>query len=90
MTTEREEFEAYVSNNGRWPRSIDRNGESYRLIQTQSAWDTWKDARAPLLETLRMKDVSVALAIKTQQALEDLLKKAEEELATAQARIVSG
>ena len=87
MTTEREEFEAYVSNNGRWPRSIDRNGESYRLIQTQSAWDTWKDARAPLLETLRMKNASVALAIKTQQAVEDLLQKAEEELATAQARI---
>ena len=47
----------------------------------------WQAARAPLLETLRMKDASVALAIKTQQAVEDLLKKAEEELATAQARI---
>ena len=53
MTTKREEFEAYMSNNGRGPRSLDRDGEGYRVIQTQSAWNTWQAACAPLLEMIK-------------------------------------
>jgi len=80
MTTEREEFEAYVSDNRRWLRSIDRDGEGYRLIQTQSAWDTWKAARALLLER-------IANAQGECDAAEKLINHQMDELAVAHARI---
>ena len=80
MTTEREEFEAYVSDNRRWLRSIDRDGEGYRFMQTQASWDTWQAARAPLLER-------IANAQGECDAAEKLINHQMDELAVAHARI---
>ena len=38
----RSEFEKWESDNGKWPRSIERSGEGYRLITVQSDWTAWK------------------------------------------------
>ena len=50
LPDEREAFEAYMSDNGKWPAAVQRydNGSrSYVLLQTATAWETWQ-ARAAL------------------------------------------
>jgi hypothetical protein len=43
----RAEFEVYMSENGAYPRAIERNSNgTYRLMQTSSAWVVWQAARA--------------------------------------------
>lgn len=39
---EREAFEYWVSDRGRWPKSISRLGDGYRLMQTHTKWLAWK------------------------------------------------
>jgi hypothetical protein len=46
---ERKAFEAWYSDEGLFPRSIERNGGSYILMQAQQAWTAWQ-ARAALDE----------------------------------------
>lgn len=42
---ERAMFEAWYSDQGKWPQAVQRSGEAgqggYRLAQTQSAWVVW-------------------------------------------------
>ncbi|HAO02982.1 MAG TPA: hypothetical protein DCQ42_15015 [Halomonas sp.] len=42
--SQRERFERWFSDQGKWPQSVERSGEGYRLMQAQSAWETWKIA----------------------------------------------
>lgn len=44
---ERAAFEAYYSENGKWPAAIQRRGDSYILGSAQSAWTVWQ-ARAAI------------------------------------------
>lgn len=45
---EREAFEAWFSSDGKWPKSVERNGDCYKLIQAQQAWDAFQAGRASL------------------------------------------
>lgn len=40
------DFEKWYSNSGEYPKSIDRAGESYKMIQAANAWDVWKQSAA--------------------------------------------
>ena len=44
--TSREEFEAWVTDGGKWPAAVHRTGNHYSLIATIVQWDSWKAARA--------------------------------------------
>lgn len=47
----REAFENYASNGGQWPKPLERFAGEYNLMQTASAWVTWKCAwKAALAE----------------------------------------
>lgn len=39
---ERQRFERWASDDGRFPRAIERKGFSYILLQTQSQWEAWR------------------------------------------------
>ena len=41
---DREGFEKWASDDGAWPKAIERNGEDYKLMQTQLFWCGWKAA----------------------------------------------
>lgn len=40
----RDSFEAWASDAYKWPNAIERSGEGYRLMQTQSSWEAWSMA----------------------------------------------
>lgn len=44
---ERGRFEAWYDPDGKYPRSIERSGDSYTYIQASSSWEVWQ-ARAAL------------------------------------------
>ena len=44
--SEREQFEAWASDNNEWPQCIERSGDSYKLMQTKLKWEAWQAARA--------------------------------------------
>ena len=39
----RAKFEARASDNGKWPRAIERSGDGYKLMQTHSDWMAYRD-----------------------------------------------
>ncbi|MGE6580355.1 hypothetical protein ACQKD0_04890 [Vreelandella aquamarina] len=42
--SQRERFERWFSDQGKWPQSVERSGEGYRLMQANDAWLTWQAA----------------------------------------------
>ena len=40
----REAFERWMTQDGRWPKSVERHNGSYVLMQTASAWEAWRAA----------------------------------------------
>jgi hypothetical protein len=40
----REAFEAYFSEGGKWPKAVERSGDSYSLMQAAAAWRVWQEA----------------------------------------------
>lgn len=44
--TSREEFEAWVTDESKWPAAAQRTGDTYRLMTTQQQWIAWQAARA--------------------------------------------
>ena len=44
VMSQRERFEHWFSDQGKWPQAVERSGEGYKLMQAQSAWETWKVA----------------------------------------------
>ena len=42
--TIREKFELYYSDEGKWPKAVERSGEGYKLLQAQAAWVVWQAA----------------------------------------------
>lgn len=63
--TEREAFEAWASEGGKWPKAVERESiGNYKLQQTSSAWRTWQaawqarasmHAQAPQLDSNKLK-----------------------------------
>lgn len=57
-TPERDAFEAWFSEDGKWPEAVRRNGDAYMLASAQHAWTAWQaaDARwqAALKQTWQM------------------------------------
>lgn len=44
-TTEREAFEAWASDDGAWPKAVEKSPSgSYRLMSTHSSWIAWQSA----------------------------------------------
>ena len=41
-----EQFSAWMSDNGLFPKAVERSGDNYKLMQTRSAWQTWQVAFA--------------------------------------------
>lgn len=37
-------FEAWASDNGAWPKAVERDTSGYRLMQTESSWIAWQAA----------------------------------------------
>lgn len=49
--SERERFEAWISEDGKWSKAAQRSGDGYMLAYAQSAWTAWQagwQARAAL------------------------------------------
>jgi hypothetical protein len=42
LAPERAAFEAWQSDNGRWPKAVERDGEGYRLAASHAAWTAWR------------------------------------------------
>lgn len=40
----REVFERWVSDDGKFPRAVEKRGGEYLLLATQSKWETWQAA----------------------------------------------
>ena len=38
----RQEFEAWASDGGKWKQAVERSGEHYRLSVTNTYWEAWK------------------------------------------------
>jgi hypothetical protein len=49
---ERDAFEKWLSEDGKWPKAIERDGDSYKLIQANSSWIAWQ-ARAAHIKPCR-------------------------------------
>lgn len=49
--TMREQFEAWASDNGQFPRAIERSGEGYRFLATQNNWQVWQAAISSVKES---------------------------------------
>lgn len=45
----REAFERHMSDDGKFPKAVERSGDGYRLLQTQNAWDAWKACAAAII-----------------------------------------
>ena len=58
---EREAFEAWFSEQGKWPAAVDRRGDGYILAAAQSAWVAWQ-ARAAIDADRVSRDVPTDLA----------------------------
>jgi hypothetical protein len=44
---EREAFERYMSEGGKWPRAVERKPDgTYALMNAQVRWETWQAAKA--------------------------------------------
>lgn len=44
VMSQRERFERWASDEGKWPNAIERSGKGYRLMQTQASWVAWQAA----------------------------------------------
>lgn len=44
--TDREKFEAWASDDGQFPRAVEKRGDTYILLATQAKWETWQAAIA--------------------------------------------
>lgn len=44
----RENFEAWASDDGKYPLAVERSGDSYRLLATQNNWEVWQAATASM------------------------------------------
>lgn len=40
----REAFEKWMSDNGMWPKAIEKSNGAYVLMQTAAAWEAWRAA----------------------------------------------
>ncbi len=45
---QREAFEAFFSDHGKWPVAVERSGEGYKLAAAQSAWVAWQGCCAAI------------------------------------------
>ena len=53
---ERERFEAFASDNGKWMKAIERDANgNYRLLTTNTGWLWWQAATAALLSEQQRK-----------------------------------
>ena len=41
---ERERLEAGASDDGKYPRAVEKRGGTYLLLATQAKWETWQAA----------------------------------------------
>lgn len=41
---ERQRFERWASDDGEFPRAVEKRGGEYLLLATQSKWETWQAA----------------------------------------------
>ncbi|UVN13494.1 hypothetical protein FBPa8_0030 [Pseudomonas phage vB_PaeP_FBPa8] len=82
---ERAKFEYWASDEGIYPRAVERSGNCYKLAQTQSYWMAWQ-ARAALASTpvadespmAKMADALREKARQEQQAYQDRRNQATE------------
>jgi hypothetical protein len=40
----REAFEKWMSQDGKWPKAVERSNGSYVLLATAAAWEAWRAA----------------------------------------------
>lgn len=78
----RYDFGEWASDNGAYPKAIERNGDEYKLMQTQQFWEAWKacaaikDAESEKVryeQSVQIKEVVTAL--KSEIAARDLMIK---------------
>lgn len=48
----REQFEAWVSDGGKYPKASERNGETYMLISSHASWIAWLASREAVVVEL--------------------------------------
>jgi hypothetical protein len=48
----RQQFEEWASDNGKWPKAVERNGEGYKFMKTHTDWLAWKAARESVVVIL--------------------------------------
>lgn len=66
-TDEREAFEAVASDNGQWPKAIERDARgNYVLLTTANGWIWWRAARAALAATPPATEESSAVEVQAE------------------------
>lgn len=74
----REKFEARMSDNGKWPKAIEKDSEgNYKLMHTYSAWVTWQDAWLAGRESMRDEALQECWYDKTPKDIADAIRKIE-------------
>lgn len=46
MEESRKQFEAWFSNDGKYPEAVDKSGRDYLLASACAAWEAWVASRA--------------------------------------------
>lgn len=46
MEESRKQFEAWFSNDGKYPEAVDKSGGDYLLTSACAAWEAWQASRA--------------------------------------------
>lgn len=49
QTESREQFEAWMSDNWKYPRAIEKTGDSYAMATTITQWEAWQASRASIV-----------------------------------------
>ncbi|WP_201506537.1 hypothetical protein [Citrobacter freundii] len=58
--TSREKFEAWISDNGKFQRALERKGDVYLLATINTQWEAWQAAESALEQ--KLTDLAVQLA----------------------------
>lgn len=82
---ERELFEAFASDNGKWMKSIERDAHgNYRLLTTSAGWMWWQAARqAAQVEVAELKGRIARAGVEQRRAVREAVLQEREACAEA-------
>ena len=68
----RQQFEAWATDDGKWPKAVERNGDTYKFMKTHTDWLAWQASRESLV--IELPAMRKALHPKMYELHEDCAK----------------